>query len=551
MSTMAKSATLLTLLRYISVTAAGPLSARYAYGQGSGNQSMIYSFENVPSSVDLLWTPCYDNFTCARLEVPLDYEDESAGTTTIAFMKLEATKQPAKGDLIVNPGGPANSGAKAAFVGTAPGLVGDEWNIIGMDPRGVNNSGPHINCFPDSYTQQTFIHHSLNSDINLYDEVPRANYWGLTGALGDWCSKTLDSKVRYANTPATARDMLQYAEKLAISKGEDPKKAKVDYYGASYGTLLGATFARLFPDRLGRFIIDAVADAEDYYSGAWTVGVQQAEEALLDFTHSCYRAGTKCPFFANDTSSENILSRIDAIISSLEKSPIPIVEPETTEHPFIITHNDIRGFILGELYSQVTGYPKIATVLALLEARNSTLLPELLSVKQIHKGDVPRESTHTQQYDGALSRIAIACNDNDGRHNISSPELFSEHLAKQKELSPHFWAPWAITVQPSCWKWGLKVPESQKFPAKFETTQTNAPIVMLASRLDPVASSQDKMVKFFPGARILMLDAVGHGVASVASQCTREAVIKFLGTGELPSEGQVCEADSDPWVVSE
>lgn len=64
------------------------------------------SFKDIPVTKDLSWTPCYGNYTCVNLEVPLDYEDLAAGTTNIAFIKWAATKQPALGDIIFNPGGP-------------------------------------------------------------------------------------------------------------------------------------------------------------------------------------------------------------------------------------------------------------------------------------------------------------------------------------------------------------------------------------------------------------------------------------------------------------
>ena len=43
---------------------------------------------------------------------------------------------------------------------------------------------------------------------------------------------------------------------LRAALGED----QLDYFGASYGTQLGSTYAELFPDRVGRFVLDGAID---------------------------------------------------------------------------------------------------------------------------------------------------------------------------------------------------------------------------------------------------------------------------------------------------
>lgn len=100
---------------------------------------------------DIQWTPCFENFTCMKLQVPLDYADLEAGNTHVAFMKLTATRQPAKGDILLNAGGPGNSAANVGFIASLIPILGTSYNLVGMDPRGVNNSGPRVDCFDNTY----------------------------------------------------------------------------------------------------------------------------------------------------------------------------------------------------------------------------------------------------------------------------------------------------------------------------------------------------------------------------------------------------------------
>jgi pimeloyl-ACP methyl ester carboxylesterase len=97
--------------------------------------------------MNLNWTPCFDKFTCSRLQVPLDYTDPSAGNTAIAFIKHPALNASAETrDILYNPGGPGDTGVGEllSLIDDLRFILGDTHDIVGFDPRGVNNSGPSI-----------------------------------------------------------------------------------------------------------------------------------------------------------------------------------------------------------------------------------------------------------------------------------------------------------------------------------------------------------------------------------------------------------------------
>lgn len=80
--------------------------------------------------------------TCARLTVPLDYSDPSSRTTSIALMRVHRPTTGTPIPVVVNPGGPGGSGIDLARTSAfwASELL-DHADIIGVDPRGIGESG--------------------------------------------------------------------------------------------------------------------------------------------------------------------------------------------------------------------------------------------------------------------------------------------------------------------------------------------------------------------------------------------------------------------------
>jgi pimeloyl-ACP methyl ester carboxylesterase len=383
-------------------------------------------------------------------------------------MKLAAAQQPAKGDILLNPGGPGESGATTGFISSAASLLGTSYNLVGMDPRGVNNSGPTAECFENPYVRDYFINQIWLSDVDVTDEKVRREFWNIVGGLNDLCLESRNDTVRYINTPAAAQDMLHYAEKLAEAEGKEPSEALVNFYGISYGTTLGITFAKLFPNRLGRFIIDGVADIEDYYSGRWMNGISQADASLDAFFTQCHEAGAKCAFNRNSTSAEALKKDYAAIIADLEENPVRVIDPAYVEFPILITALDVRGAVFIQLYRSLPGFVVIDTVLSeLAQGRNVTTLLAILSAISgtQAKGLVPRERTYVPGYSSLLPRMDIACTDMNQRYNISSPDVFAEYIQETVELSKHFGDLWAGLITVKCWNRQITPPESQVFPA--------------------------------------------------------------------------------------
>ena len=195
-------------------------------------------------------------------------------------------------DILINPGGPGNSGVGVVLgaVSLLRPYLGQKYNLIGFDPRGVNNSGLRLDCFPDAPAVAQYYDSQLLQPISPDSKDSISETFALADGFGQLCSNThKDSKVGYANSVAVAGDMLNFA-KLRAPKEASEGDVKLNYYGASYGTALGTAFATLHPEHVGRFVLDGVVDAEDYFRGSWRENLLQADDCVRSFSKFCFNA---------------------------------------------------------------------------------------------------------------------------------------------------------------------------------------------------------------------------------------------------------------------
>lgn len=274
-------------------------------------QDTVFDWNSITPSRDLEYHPCYGNETqCARLIAPLDYKNlADPRTVALAILKVPALVPRSHpkfgGSVFINPGGPGDSATQfARFVGPQfqarlerSGRRHYEW--IGIDPRGVGHSSPPANCFPDDlFSRQLYdaeyrgvgpLSQGLPDtplSIESLDTMPHA--LGLVRGFNQRCFDADSSKanggpiIAYAGTASVARDMVEVADKIAQLQAKQRKSdtsvstanatrssdvARVQFIGFSYGTVIAHYFASLFPERVGRLVLDGVVDAYEFSKG--------------------------------------------------------------------------------------------------------------------------------------------------------------------------------------------------------------------------------------------------------------------------------------------
>ncbi|RDW76539.1 uncharacterized protein DSM5745_06531 [Aspergillus mulundensis] len=548
--------TISTLARTVSFAAIVASS-----GVQARSNITIDDWSSLPPSPDLHWTPCFQNYTCARLEVPLDYGDPSRGTTAIAFLKLSASNITADTrSVLVNPGRPGGSGIDVVL-SQGPDLgeivAGGQHNIVGFDPRGVGRSGPDVNCWPGDpagRAQFEALYYPVSSNSS---STALGQQFSAAALFGDACNPNVggtNGSAAFVSTPAVARDMLSFieAEQRAKIKNqtalEDPK---LWYYGLSYGTVIGATFAHLFPERVGRMILDGVVDPEDYYDLGWKKNLYDTDKALNSFIESCFDAGNKssCAFWGPSTG--NIRSRLDTLLNDLKYNPIPIpAGPNSTcPLPMLAKYSDLKQLVLAAVYSPLELFPQLATVLAGLERGDTTAYTAAV-VGQIPTNPcnyAPESSTLNPDIN-TLIRCVDGLVKGQRLNDISQFKDYVDILTEQSEFFGEVWPNNANVAL--CRALEVTPPKTGMLEDSILSRRhTASPILFVTNTIDPVSPARGahKMSSVFPGSVVLTQNAVGHTAFSSASRCLFGWIQTYLLQGQLPPVNTTCQADVEPF----
>lgn len=200
------------------------------------------------------WLPCKDfelqlfGAQCAMLRVPLDYSHPKGATIALALARVrhDVPASQFQGVMLTNPGGPGGAGRSLAALGEAvPDGVGNAYDWIGIDPRGVGASRPAVSCV-NSYFH--FNRPQYNPTAAALRNTWLVRSWNYAGA----CARRNGPILRHMTTAASARDMDSVRRALGATQ--------INYYGYSYGTYLGQVYATLFPARVRRMVLDSNVD---------------------------------------------------------------------------------------------------------------------------------------------------------------------------------------------------------------------------------------------------------------------------------------------------
>ncbi|GGJ79189.1 peptidase [Pilimelia anulata] len=206
------------------------------------------------------WQPCTDatlsraGAECGYVDVPLDHAKPAGEKIQIAVSRVKHKVADAdyQGPILVNPGGPGGSGLRWATLGArVPNKIGEAYDWIGFDPRGVGASKPALSCDPEYFTYNRPEYAPGTPEIEKANLAKAAGYTKKCAASP--AAKLLD----HVKTTDTVRDM----ELIRAALGAE----KINYYGFSYGTYIAQVYATLFPERLRRVVIDGVVDHRDVW----------------------------------------------------------------------------------------------------------------------------------------------------------------------------------------------------------------------------------------------------------------------------------------------
>lgn len=461
-------------------------------------QTQGFSWGDITPSKELEWHSCFDGeYDCARLQVPMDWlEPDNGQHVVLAIARLRATdKKDYKGPVFFNPGGPGGSGIWALkdHGSQLQAVVGRNFDIVTFDPRGIGASVPRIECWDSAQKRQNWA----MQEIPVIDSHPGVMYdvWARAAAFSRACeaSHNATGLLRHIGTASHARDMLEILEQMG--------QEKLQYWGFSYGTILGGTFAAMYPDRVGRLVSDGNVDYEEWYNGRHINSVRDADTVMAAFYSLCHKAGPlKCAF--HGPSPGDIEERHQAILERLRVQPI-IYMPETgfgSELPEIITFSKIRQLAATSLYRPNFYFTHLANILAGLEKGDGRAYYEFVTRHGLPFSDVcsarhvpPEEPLTTvgEGSDDAFPTILCA----DGKPLPASPVDFVEHVGEMERVSR---ASGAIVVKDRIACAGRQVRPRWSFGGPFEA-RTGYPILFVANAADnitPLVSARNNSAGF-------------------------------------------------------
>ena len=259
-------------------------------------------------TADFEWLDFGDEGTVetGHLEVPINYDDPSQGTFDLYVARHLADPDKRIGSLLVNPGGPGFGGSYMAIY--ADQIYGqpllDRFDIIGWDPRGTGLTTPAIDCTDD----YDYFYASL--DLTPEDSAERQAVADTAKEFADDCATKNADIIDFVGTNNSARDMNSIREALG--------EARISYFGFSYGSELGATWATLFPETVRAAVLDGAADPTAGYIES---GLQQSlgfENSLTTFLAQC-SGDESCEFHSDGDAKD----AFDALMTSLDNNPVP------------------------------------------------------------------------------------------------------------------------------------------------------------------------------------------------------------------------------------
>jgi len=452
----------------------------------------------------LEWSECSDGFECSSFSVPIDYANPADGAMQISVIRKLATGT-AQGSLVLNPGGPGGSGIE--YTTYAEYVVSDtlreNFDIVGFDPRGVGFSTP-VECLDDEQTEEYI---ALDGSPDDQTEIDQAQ--AMSELFGQSCATNSPDTYKFLDTISAARDV----DILRALLGDE----KLNWLGKSYGTFLGATYADLFPERVGRMLLDGAIDptlTNEKLSFGQALGF---ELALTRFVDDCVTK-SDCPLSASGAAG---VSEVGDLLIELDANPITLADGR------LFTQAMGTLGVVGSLYDKQYGWPELRTNLGLAFDDDFS---GLASSVDFYTG---RQSDGSYKDNSNDAIAAVNCLD---RPDRATTEETAALASEWKKVAPNFgeYLAWSNI---SCSYWQAEATGVPK-----EITAPGTPTILVVGTVNdpatPYAWSQALATQLSKGV-LLTLDGDGHTAYYQGSKCIDEIVDNFYLTGEA-EDGITC-----------
>jgi len=519
-----------------------------------------FTWDSITPSPEIVWHRCFDVFDCARLQVPLDYldtENTSGNTTAIAIIKYPSQSEFPEysekwgGPVLTNPGGPGMSGVDLVL-SRGPYLqqvVGAQFSIIGFDPRGVGNTRPRIDCFDSVADRLTWSIRGGRNPGKNKDLI--AEMLVKTKHMEQICSESpkLRELLMHVGTASVAKDMLVMNEAIWDLANPGVHRKGVQYWGFSYGTVLGVTFATLFPKEVERMVLDGVVDIHDWVAQRQLKMLDDTEHVWNSFYTFCSKAGPERCSFHTGTKPSHIHARFHSLLTELHKQPLgymissPSNPAISSGQAGVLNHLMLKRLIFDYSYDPLVTFPILAKTLLLLETTlnsgesivNSTAIYEIpLTCNKTEDAITNERALLGEAY------VGIYCGDAMPKLNYTASDhlIKIHHFENQTTTFGETMGNGGLT----CSGWKVQAKWKANFPKEDRSTHGNgpkgaAPILFVSTTGDPVTplANAYAMTKLFPkhGAFVGVQEGEGHCTIASPSDCMAMQIGTYFAEGKI------------------
>jgi pimeloyl-ACP methyl ester carboxylesterase len=474
----------------------------------------------------LHWRACDGGFQCATAPVPLNYRDPRGATVDIAVVRHLATDPThTLGSLFFNGGGP-NEQIQGFVAGFAefPAALQEHYDIITFDPRGFGYSTA-LRCFPTMAAESAFLAGLPPFPVGARQDAAWEQTWARFDAR---CAAEGGALIDHDTTADVARDMNLLREAVG-----DPV---LNYYGESYGTLLGATYANLFPATTGHMILDGNINpvtwtaADDGLPSWLRLGTDRAAAATMrDFLDLCGKTTTSaCAFSAGTPAATE--AKWAALLGRLRRHPVSTGSP-----PQVYTYADV---VTSVPLGTVAEWQAAASVLQRLWVASADPNRDAVEASPVAAATSPAAS-----YSGVEQSLAVLCADSP---NPRDPRVYPSLARLSSARSGPFGSEYTWAAE-ECAAWPAGVGQDRYTgPWNRPTAST---LLLFGNTGDPATPYQDSVAlsRELARARLLTIDGYGHTETNNPSTCALDFAIRYLLTGALPPAGTVCPQNAAPF----
>lgn len=468
------------------------------------------------------WRPCGQakghDLECSEIDVPMDQFDASnSGDKTFNLPLIRMRGLNATQNLVLNPGGPGESGMGFLYTDGAHirDVVGDGFHLLSFDPRGINKSRPAARCYPNKETRKRNF---KLSDPDPFSRSEERYAWTKNYVQG--CVDNMGEHGRYINTPQTAADMNSILDAVG--------QQDMLFWGFSYGTLLGQTYAALYPERSRRVVIDGVGDYFDWYESPILRGDFLDTMKVFDgFFDECIKAGgDRCALAHRARTKEELRKMVLDFLRHLEAHPIPVYV--NAESQGVLTYAAmLQSVIYTQLYTPATWH-----------------------VLARHLGQV-MDGNATETYLRYGEDKADSIDEANDIIDLNDGASGSGHWPKGRQGLVDYLAPWYDSTPfffqmnreyYAKQQWAIARTHSFKPPRRVRTAH---PMLIVSTTYDPICPMASAKVarQAFEDSRLIEIKGYGHCSLAQPSLCMARHLRAYLEHGTMPDYHTVCDGD--------